>query len=135
MPDSPDRDAMTSSPGRSPLRPESKRAMWEARYRERDLTDFFWYRDEAPAELIRLMEGPNRPVDGGALDLGCGPGMMSVYLSQHLQPTVGVDIAHAAAVQAKGLAEERNSSARFMVVEAPVLPFRPGAFGLVFDRG
>src|SRR5436190_1522961 len=135
MPDSADRDAITSSPGRSALRPESKRAMWEARYRERDLSDFFWYRDDAPPELTRLMEGPSRPAAGGALDLGCGPGVMTVYLGQYLRPAVGVDIAHAAVLRAKGLAEERKSPARFMVVEAPVLPLRSEAFGLVFDRG
>jgi SAM-dependent methyltransferase len=135
MPDSADRDAATSSRGHPTPRPESKRALWETRYLERDLKDFFWYREDAPPELVRLMEGPNRPTAGGALDLGCGPGVMSVYLGQYLHPTVGVDIAHAAVLRAQDLAEERNSPARFMVVEAPVLPFRPQAFGLVFDRG
>jgi len=109
--------------------------MWETRYRERDLTQFFWYREDAPPELTRLMEGDGRPTSGAALDLGCGPGVMSVYLAQFMSPTVGVDIAHAAVVQAKHLGEEKGSPARFMVVEAPDLPFRSGAFGLVFDRG
>ena len=130
-----DRDAIDSSASPSWSRPAGKREMWEARYRERDLTDFFWYRDDAPPELTRLMEGPLRPTTGGALDLGCGPGVMSVYLSQYLSPTIGVDIAHAAVLRARGLAQERESPARFMVVEAPALPFKPDAFGLAFDRG
>jgi len=135
MPDPRDRDAIASSAGPSRPRPAGKREMWEARYRERAPADFFWYRDDAPPELTRLMEGPMRPTRGGALDLGCGPGVMSVYLSQYLEPTIGVDIAHAAVLRARGLARERRSLARFMVVEAPALPFKPDAFGLVFDRG
>jgi SAM-dependent methyltransferase len=135
MPDPADRETFAQSRGPSRSEPIGKRAMWEARYRERDLSEFFWYRDEAPPELVRLMEGPRKPTAGGALDLGCGPGVMTVYLSQFLRPTVGADIAHAAVVRARALAEERDSLARFMVVEAPVLPFRSEAFGLVFDRG
>ena len=109
--------------------------MWETRYRHRDLSEFFWYREEAPPELRKLMEGDGRPGSGAALDLGCGPGVMTVYLARYLSPAVGVDIAHAAVLQAKHLAEEQGSAARFMVVEAPDLPFRSGAFGLIFDRG
>jgi SAM-dependent methyltransferase len=109
--------------------------MWETRYRERDLSEFFWYQAEAPLELSRLMEGESRPGSGAALDLGCGPGHVTTYLSRYLEPAVGVDIAFAAVSQAKRLAAEQGSSARFAVVEAPDLPFRSEAFGLVFDRG
>jgi SAM-dependent methyltransferase len=114
---------------------QGKRQLWEARYRQRDLSEFFWYDAEPPPELRRLMESNGTRSDGAALDLGCGPGHLTVYLSQHMRPAVGVDIAHAAVSQARSLAAERDSDARFAVVEAPDLPFRSGAFGLVFDRG
>jgi len=109
--------------------------MWETRYQERDLSEFFWFRAEAPPELRRLMESEDRPASGAALDLGCGPGVTAVYLSRFMRPVVGVDIAHAAVAQAKRHAEEQDSPARFMVVEAPALPLRSGTVGLVFDRG
>ncbi|HYV01551.1 MAG TPA: class I SAM-dependent methyltransferase [Actinomycetota bacterium] len=112
-----------------------KRGMWESRYQERDLSQFFWYRADAPPELKKLMESEQRPASGAAIDLGCGPGVMTVYLAQYLRPAVGVDIAHAAVAKAKRLAEEQESPARFLVVEAPDLPFRSGSAGLIFDRG
>lgn len=109
--------------------------MWEARHQQRDASDFFWYRPEPPEELRRLMEGDAAPTEGAALDLGCGPGHLTIYLSKYLRPAVGVDIALAAVAKARDLAREQGSPARFGVVEAPDLPFRSGAFGLVFDRG
>jgi SAM-dependent methyltransferase len=114
---------------------QGKRAMWETRHQERDVSDFFWYSAEPPKELRRLMESDRRPTEGAALDLGCGPGHLTVYLSRHLQPAVGVDIALAAVSKARDQARDQGSRAHFGVVEAPDLPFRSEAFGLVFDRG
>src|SRR5437867_1194769 len=96
-------------PDPGPSATSDKRELWEERYRRRDLSEFFWYRDDAPPELVRLVDSGDLPSSGGALDLGCGPGVTSVYLAQHMRPTVGVDIAHGAVVQAKRLAEERDS--------------------------
>src|ERR1041385_21654 len=139
MPERPDDPASVSSEsegtGAAPSHGGGKRDMWESRYRERDLSQFFWYRADAPPELKTLMESERRPTSGAAIDLGCGPGVMTVYLSQYMRPAVGVDIAHAAVAQAKRLAEEQDSAARFLVVEAPALPFRSGSAGLIFDRG
>jgi ubiquinone/menaquinone biosynthesis C-methylase UbiE len=81
------------------------------------------------------MEGEHRPTSGGALDLGCGHGVVTTYLARYLRPSVGVDIAHAAVVQARETAEKADVPAHFAVVEAPALPFRSESFGLVFDRG
>jgi SAM-dependent methyltransferase len=114
---------------------QGKRDLWETRYQQRDVSEFFWYRPEPPDELRQLMEGDSRPTEGAALDLGCGPGHLTIYLSKYLQPAVGVDIALAAVSKARDLAKEQGSRASFGVAEAPDLPFRSGAFGLVFDRG
>jgi ubiquinone/menaquinone biosynthesis C-methylase UbiE len=111
-----------------------KRQVWEERWGQRQGEDFHWYLREAPKELVALLEGANRP-RGAALDLGCGNGVASAYLAQHFDLAVGLDIASAALRQARDLARGQGVGVELVVAEAPVLPFRDQAFGLVFDRG
>jgi ubiquinone/menaquinone biosynthesis C-methylase UbiE len=116
-----------------------KRQLWEDRYSRHDLSEFFWYEPGTPEELRGLFEpqssaGERRP-HGGALDLGCGPGETTTFMATHLRPAVGLDIAQAAVKPALARARQEGNSATFIVGQAPVLPFRSGAFGLVFDRG
>ncbi len=111
-----------------------KRQNWEHQWQQRSGEDFDWYLSEAPRELMELMERPDRPT-GGALDLGCGNGVGTAFLAAHFRPAVGLDIAHAATKQGKDLAGAKAVRAEFVVAEAPTLPFRDKAFGLVFDRG
>jgi SAM-dependent methyltransferase len=111
-----------------------KRQLWERQWQRRRGEDFHWYLSEAPTELIDLLNRPDRPT-GAALDLGCGNGVATAYLDRHFDLAVGIDIAHAATRQAMSMAQEEGTQAKFVVAEAPVLPFRDGAFGLVFDRG
>jgi ubiquinone/menaquinone biosynthesis C-methylase UbiE len=125
-----------TQPSGSPPPPTygGKRAMWEQRYREKEPGDFHWFRADAPPELEELLERGELP-EGGALDVGCGPGSVTVRLAQVFRPAIGMDIAHTATVEAARLARDGDSSARFLVGEAPALPFRDGSFGLIFDRG
>jgi ubiquinone/menaquinone biosynthesis C-methylase UbiE len=111
-----------------------KRQIWERQWQQRSGEDFHWYLTEAPRELMELMERPDHPT-GGALDLGCGNGVGTAFLATHFHPAVGLDIAHAATKQGKDLAGAKGVRAEFVVAEAPTLPFRDQAFGLVFDRG
>lgn len=111
-----------------------KRELWERQWQHRRGEDFHWYLSEAPKELEALLERPDRP-RGAALDLGCGNGVATAYLALHFDLAVGLDIAHAATRQAVDRTRGKGVDARFVVAEAPVLPFRAGAFGLVFDRG
>src|SRR4029077_14203401 len=85
-----------------------KRQLWEDRYSKHDLSEFSWYEPGTPAELRDLLEGapPARRPQGGALDLGCGPGETTTFMATHLGPVVGLDIAHAAVKPA--LSRARN---------------------------
>jgi ubiquinone/menaquinone biosynthesis C-methylase UbiE len=115
-----------------------KRQLWEDRYAKHQLSEFFWYEPGTPAELRALLEEGSSDVPrprGGALDLGCGPGETTTFMASHLAPVVGLDIAHAAVAPALTRARREGSAAAFIVGRAPVLPFRDGSFGLVFDRG
>jgi SAM-dependent methyltransferase len=113
---------------------KEKRELWERQWQQRRGEEFQWYLAEAPQQLVSLLDRPDRPT-GAALDLGCGNGVATAHLARYFDPAVGLDIAHAATRQAKDLAAERGVPGRFVVAEAPVLPFRERSFSLVFDRG
>ena len=111
-----------------------KRQVWEERWEQRQGEDFHWYLHETPKELVALLESANRP-RGAALDLGCGNGVATAYLAAHFDLAVGLDLASAALRQARERARSQGVAVGLVVGEAPVLPFRDQAFGLVFDRG
>lgn len=111
-----------------------KRRSWETQWQQRAGADFQWYLSEPPPELVELMAREDLP-GGGALDLGCGPGVATASLASRFSPAVGMDIASGAVSEARALAREKGERASFLVAEAPLLPFRDRSFGLVFDRG
>jgi len=111
-----------------------QRTRWERRYTSKQGEDFIWYLDQPPAELVRLVEEGGLP-PGAALDVGCGPGVATAFLSRSFSPTVGLDIAFSALTQARERVAKEGTTAGFVVAAAPVLPFQSGAFSLVFDRG
>jgi SAM-dependent methyltransferase len=113
---------------------DDRRDRWEQRWKQRTAEDFRWYLPDAPKELKALLERPDRP-QGSALDLGCGNGVATAYLAEHFDLAIGIDIAHAATLQARDRAREKGASATFVVAQAPILPFRAGSFALIFDRG
>jgi len=116
-----------------PVSPK-RRKRWERRWQRRRGEAFCWYLDEPPQELVKLVEEGTVP-EGGALDLGCGPGVATTYLARHFSPAVGLDIAVGAVLQARERAGRDGVGPSFVVAEAPILPFRPGSFSLIFDRG
>jgi ubiquinone/menaquinone biosynthesis C-methylase UbiE len=111
-----------------------RRKRWERRWQRRRGEEFCWYLDEPPPELVKLV-GEGMVPEGGALDLGCGPGVATSYLAQHFTPSVGLDIALGAVLQARERAGIDGVRPSFVVAEAPILPFRPESFSLIFDRG
>ena len=123
-----------ASADRRPPGGRRRRHRWERRYEQKQGADFCWYLDESPRELVELVEAGGFP-PGGALDLGCGPGVATAYLAQFFSPAVGLDIALGAVSQARHLSESKQVGSSFVVAEAPILPFRAGAFALIFDRG
>jgi SAM-dependent methyltransferase len=112
----------------------SRRDIWERQWQQHSGEEFGWYLKEVPSELRDLLARPDHP-SGAVLDVGCGNGVATAFLAEHLRPAVGVDIALAAVRQARDLALGKGVRAWFLVAEAPMLPFRDGSFGLVFDRG
>jgi SAM-dependent methyltransferase len=92
-----------------------------------------WFVAEPPPELIETLERWRAP-DGPALDVGCGPGVVTAYLAGRFTLSVGIDVAIGAVHRAR---ERGSGSARpvFALAESPKLPFADGAFAFIFDRG
>ncbi|MGQ0668330.1 MAG: class I SAM-dependent methyltransferase [Actinomycetota bacterium] len=110
------------------------RRLWETDWEEHAGPEFPWHLDEPPSQLRELVERGGLP-DGAVLDLGCGYGVATAYLARFFRPAVGVDIAFGAVRQARRLASQKGAPVTLVIAEAPVLPFRAGAFALIFDRG
>jgi SAM-dependent methyltransferase len=110
------------------------RDVWESKWDKRRGEEFGWYISEPPAELVRLVE-QGSVQSGAALDLGCGPGVVTAYLTRHFPLVLGLDIAYGAVREARELTSKERGTARFVVAEAPFLPFRDGSFSFIFDRG
>jgi len=69
------------------------------------------------------------------LDVGCGPGAITLGLAQTVAPgeVVGVDIQASQVDRARALAAERRiTNARFEVADINRLPFPDGSFDAVF---
>jgi len=97
-----------------------------------------WERRTPPSDLIDLIEGPNPLSPGGALDLGCGTGTDSIYLTQHGWDVTGVDMVP----EALAIARRRAAAAGVEVRFTPGDVTRPrdliqvqGQFDLLFDFG
>lgn len=65
------------------------------------------------------------------LDLGCGSGWLSIYLSRAGFATTGVDLSEAALELASIWAASEQLSARFQVADIARLPFEPASFDAV----
>jgi SAM-dependent methyltransferase len=110
-----------------------RRQHWEERYR-RDLGDSSWYHEDAPPQLIDLVHSDRLP-EGVALDLGCGTGVATAVIAERGRPTVGLDIALSALVQARARLAAGSGQASFVVGDATKLPFPNASFVFLFDRG
>lgn len=129
----------TPSPGGASSAATERREVWERRWREGSESEFVWHMDEVPPELSGLLDHDDALPAGAVVDLGCGGGVATTWLAQRPEPqrraTVGVDIAHGAAAEARRLARREGAAPSFVVADAAALPFRQGALALVFDRG
>jgi ubiquinone/menaquinone biosynthesis C-methylase UbiE len=76
------------------------------------------------AYLERLTEG--LPRGAWVLDLGCGPGMHSAWLSERFR-VIGVDISRGQLA----LAKERAPRAAFLLADMCSLQFKPGSFDAI----
>ncbi|MDH5295086.1 MAG: methyltransferase domain-containing protein [Acidimicrobiia bacterium] len=66
------------------------------------------------------------------LDLGCGPGSVTLDLARFVAEVVGVDAAVEAIAAARGAAEASGVRSRFEVADVYELPFEDSSFDVVF---
>jgi 2-polyprenyl-3-methyl-5-hydroxy-6-metoxy-1,4-benzoquinol methylase len=87
--------------------------------------------------VARLLEPAGRPVQGLALDIGCGPGQIPILMAQRWPALriTGVDGAPAMVAEARRAAEKAGVAIAFQALrlsrEAGALPFAAGSFDLV----
>jgi SAM-dependent methyltransferase len=111
-----------------------RRGDWEQRWQTQEGDRFVWNLESVPARLDALLTGGDFPA-GAALDVGCGNGVVTTRLAQHLSPSIGLDIAFGAVVQARDKAVQERAGATFLVGDAARLPLRERSVALLFDRG
>jgi ubiquinone/menaquinone biosynthesis C-methylase UbiE len=68
------------------------------------------------------------------LDVGCGSGLQTVFLANHADEVVGIDIAEEFIELARQRCNEKKNVS-FKVADARKLPFEPGQFDCIFSYG
>lgn len=106
---------------------------WEKKYQSAR-GEFPWMLSEIPRELEQLLQTDNIPL-GPALDVGCGDGFITGYLSDHFPLAVGFDISVSAVSLACSNADMKGVNPEFLVADAIFFPFRGKSFSFIFDRG
>jgi SAM-dependent methyltransferase len=118
----------------SPRSRRDLKSWWEIEWANKPADGHEYFISEPPEELRALVE--NKAVGfppGAALDLGCGAGVVTSYLTRHFERVVGLDIAAGALRQTR---RRFDGEVPLLVVgDARALPLAAGAFALVFDRG
>ena len=110
----------------------TKLSRWDQAWSEE--VTFCWSPTEPPASLREIVQRIELP-DGGALDLGCGDGLVTRFLAERFKPSYGVDFAVGAIQKAAEDAARTGSPARFAVADVTKPPFPDGSFSFLFDRG
>jgi SAM-dependent methyltransferase len=83
--------------------------------------------------LVRLEEAG--AIVGAVLDVGCGTGENTLFLSERSHVVLGVDLVPAAIERARAKAAERNSTAEFLVFDALALQELERTFDTIVDVG
>lgn len=106
---------------------------WEKKYRSAR-GEFPWMLSEIPRELDQLLQTDSIPA-GPALDIGCGNGFITGYLSDRFPLAVGFDISVSAVSLACSNADMKGLNPEFLVADAISFPFLEKSFSFIFDRG
>lgn len=106
-------------------------AHWNDRYRDGNLP---WDTGRPSTELQQVLSRHAiRPCR--ALELGCGTGTNSIWLSQQGFEVIGVDVAPLAVGQANKRAQSMGVKVTFVESDVLNLPDLDGPFEFFFDRG
>ena len=98
-----------------------------------------WDTRITPPELIEVIEGKQIP-PGNALDIGCGTGTNTMYLSQHGFETMGVDISILAVMIARYRAWRAGTTVNYYAIDVLELgkrgkPAIAAPFDFILDIG
>lgn len=96
-----------------------------------------WDTGEVPPELSALLDGPDAPPPGRALDIGCGTGTQAVYLAGNGWQVTAIDAVPRPLAQARARAEAAGVSVDWILADVGRLGrlgLAPG-YTLAFDRG
>ncbi|MGH2784564.1 MAG: class I SAM-dependent methyltransferase [Actinomycetota bacterium] len=113
---------------------EDRKTRWVKQWDRPEDAPFHWKSKEPHHALRDLLPGLDVPA-GAALDLGCGDGIAARHLADRFTPSVGIDFAPGAIVQAVADAASEGSPAIFAVGDVTKPPFPDGSFTFLFDRG
>jgi SAM-dependent methyltransferase len=107
----------------------------EKRYKERyEAGDTPWDIGKPDFNLIRVVNTtPIRPCK--ALDIGCGTGDNTIWLSQQNFQVIGIDTSEIAIEKAREKALKANVKSKFDGVDFITSHIEGAPFGFVFDRG
>lgn len=106
--------------------------VWENIYKNTPLEEIPW-RKALSSWFYQLVENSIIPV-GSALELGCGTGEKTIYLSKKGFNVVGVDISSTAIEHARRLADKEDVQAEFYAKDATDLSFlKNRMFDFVLD--
>jgi ubiquinone/menaquinone biosynthesis C-methylase UbiE len=89
------------------------------------------YAEEQEAKYKAALENLQVANHNTVLDVGCGSGLLFSHVAPQTEIMVGVDISRNLLLQAKERAKE-NPQVHIVQADADYLPFKDGAFSLVF---
>jgi len=107
---------------------------WDQYYRNYPLEELGWELGKPRAILVEYLEKGLLP-KGKALDLCCGAGTNTVYLSQRGYDVAAIDISKTALQIAKQKANQAKVDIGFLNESFIELPFRSCVFDFVWDMG
>jgi len=93
-----------------------------------------WETGQPSAELRRVV-AEQRIQPGAAIDLGCGSGINSIWLTQQGFDVTGVDASELAIEQARRRAAAAGARVKFVVADLAKFPEGYGTYPFFFDRG
>ena len=108
---------------------------WEKYYQEYPLDELGWELGKPRPILVEYLQKGLLPNGGKALDLCCGAGTNTIYLTQSGYDVTGIDISATAIKIAHKKAQQAKVSINFLNESFIDLPFAEGEFGFVYDMG
>lgn len=107
---------------------------WENAYLEGDYKNQ-WDSSHPSPELVGFISSRTNKKNDVLLDVGCGTGEDTIFLSNYVNSVHGIDISPTAIIIAQKKAQKRKSKANFKVGSVYALPFSNNMFDIVLDRG